>query len=103
MDIISDEVEDISESLKFSSPFKFLFSKLLKTRLKIVNEKRSELVLDHDIDYNNFINIAEVIISKGNTIVESSKGIITLEALRHIEKIRKNKYFHHYVNRLVSP
>jgi hypothetical protein len=60
-------------------------------------------VLDHDIDYNNFINIAEVIISKGNTIVESSKGIITLEALRHIEKIRKNKYFHHYVNRLVSP
>ena len=70
---------------------------------KIVNEKRSELVLDHDIDYNNFINIAEVIISKGNTIVESSKGIITLEALRYIEKIRKNKYFHDYVNRLVSP
>ena len=72
----------------------------IQSSIKKNNMDKSEVVIDQNINYNNYINIAEQIISQERTFENISKRIIKLEAIRYFAKTKPNKNLYYYINQL---
>jgi len=65
-----------------------------------INE--SEIKLDKNIIYNNYIDVAENIISQKSSVKQISINIIILEAIRYIEIIKPDKNLYYYANQIIN-
>ena len=72
----------------------------IKPSIKKNNIDRSEVVIDQSFEYNNYINIAERIISKKSSSDNISKRIVTLEAIRYFANTKPNKNLYYYINQI---
>ena len=72
----------------------------IQSSIKKNNIDKSEIVINQNIDYNNYINIAEQIISQESTFENISSRIISLEAIRYFVKTKPNKNLYYYINQL---
>jgi len=72
----------------------------IKSSMKKNNIDESEVVIDHNLDYNNYINIAEKIISQERTLENISNRIVKLEAIRYFAKTKPNKNLYYYINEI---
>ena len=72
----------------------------IKPSIKKNNIDRSEVVIDQSFEYNNYINIAERIISKESSSDNISKRIVTLEAIRYFANTKPNKNLYYHINQI---
>ena len=72
----------------------------IKSSIKKNNIDESEVVIDQNLDYNNYINIAEQIISQESLSENISNRIVTLEAIRYFAKTMPNKNLYYYINQI---
>lgn len=63
--------------------------------------EQSEFVIERDLNYKNYINIAEKIILQGGSLEYVSKKIVLLEAIRHCSKTKPIKNLYYYINRIM--
>ena len=67
-----------------------------------IDKNEAEIKLDKNIIYNNYIDVAENIISQKSSIRKVSKNIIILEAIRYIEIIKPDKNLYYYANQIIN-
>ena len=72
----------------------------IQSSIKKNNIDESEVVIDQNFDYNNYINIAEQIISEDSSFENISKRIVALEAIRYFGKTKPNKNLYYYINQI---
>ena len=72
----------------------------IKPSIKKNNIDRSEVLIDQSVEYNNYINIAERIISKESSSDNISKRIVILEAIRYFANTKPNKNLYYYINQI---
>jgi hypothetical protein len=72
----------------------------IKPSIKKNNIDRSEVLIDQSVEYNNYINIAERIISKESSSDNISKRIVTLEAIRYFANTKPNKNLYYHINQI---
>ena len=65
-----------------------------------INE--SEIKLDKNIIYNNYIDVAENIISQKSSVRQIPMNIIILESIRYIEIIKPGKNLYYYANQIIK-
>tara|TARA_B100001113_G_C21057022_1_gene599426 strand:- start:3 stop:986 length:984 start_codon:yes stop_codon:yes gene_type:complete len=77
---------------------------LYKTKSLIKKNKmaQSEIVINQNLDQNNYISIAEQIILQGSSLEDISKKIVLLEAVRHCSKTEPIKNLYYYINRTMA-
>jgi len=72
----------------------------IKSSIKKNNIGEPEVGIDQNLDYNNYINIAERIISQDSSLENISKRIVKLEAIRYFAKTMTNINLYYYINQI---
>ena len=67
-----------------------------------IDKNEAEIKSDKNIIYNNYIDVAENIISQKSSVKQISINIIILEAIRYIEIIKPGKNLYYYVNQIIN-
>jgi hypothetical protein len=67
-----------------------------------IDKNEAEIKLDKNIIYNNYIDVAENIISQKSSVNQISINIIILEAIRYIEIIKPDKNLYYYANQIIN-
>ena len=67
-----------------------------------IDKNEAEIKLDKNIIYNNYIDVAENIISQKSSVKQISINIIILEAIRYIEIIKPDKNLYYYANQIIN-
>jgi len=72
-----------------------------KSSIEKNNIDRAKIAIDQNLDYDNYINIAERIISEGSSFEYISKRIVELEAIRYFAKTKPKKNLYYYINQIM--
>jgi len=74
----------------------------IDSSFKKMDINESKIKLDKNIIYNNYIDVAENIISQKSSVRQISINIIILEAIRYIEIIKPDKNLYYYANQIIN-
>ena len=72
-----------------------------KSSIEKNNIDLSKIAINQNLDYDNYINIAERIISQESSFDNISKRIVTLEALRYFANTKPNNNLYYYINQVM--
>ena len=73
-----------------------------KSSIEKNNIDLSKIAINQNLDYDNYINIAERIISEGSSFEYISKRIVELEAIRYFAKTKPKKNLYYYINQIMK-
>ena len=74
----------------------------IDSSFKKMDINESKIKLGRSIIYNNYIDVAENIISQKSSVRQISINIIILEAIRYIEIIKPDKNLYYYANQIIN-